>query len=297
MWNTVYRNFTQYIIAFYLLNHSDLELNVPVDLPVDLHAPVTEDIVRAVSSAKWTRTSYDPVAQFVRTKRFSSRPSLRRDRLAPRPLPKGTSSQNAPYSNVVVDSRAQTGEYMAIEPGSGSDDDDEFGPEMPPGPVVLELSAEAAAQDTASPYENQLVTRPLPSTATTAIDSSQQAASAGEAKSEEEEEVRYSPTPSPPRQPADERTPSEQQAIQVQIHSEGVESSPSPNSESGLPTKPTRSRSDKPPPKRPNPSHGAHPPQHRAQPTNARDEELAEKATSSSLMSLHEGADYELPSS
>lgn len=280
-----------------------------MDLPVDLRGAVVEDIVRAVSNAKWTRTSYDPVAQFVRTKRFTSRPSLRRDRVAPRPLPKGTSSQNAHYSNVMVDSRVQTGEYMAIEPGSASEsrgsDDDEFGPETPPGPLRLEFSA--AHDDSDANYENHRFVRP--SNATTAADSHQQTAfaTAGAAQSAQDE-VRYAPTPSPVRQIAVGRTSPETsdpqaQEIQVQVHSsEGSENLPSPasNGVGGVP--PTRSRSKKPAPKRPKPSQGANLPRQRAPPTitNAESSEVAlpNKSTSSSRTSLQEpGAEYELPSS
>ena len=271
-----------------------------MDLPVDLRGAVVEDIVRAVSSAKWTRTSYDPVAQFVRTKRFSSRPSLRRDRVAARPLTKGTSSENAPYSNVVINSRSQTGEYMTIEPGSASEsrasDDDEFGPETPPaGPLRLELSADAAPDDVASPfYENQLVLRP-PTSSPAADSRQQQTASGGEAQSVEEE-VR-----SPPRQlaVAVDRTPPETSGalvIQVQVHSEAVESSASANPEEGS-VPPPRSRSKKQMPKRPKPSQSTtHHPNNRVPLTNAGDGALADKSTSSSRTSLQEqGADYEIP--
>ena len=274
-----------------------------MDLPVDLRGAVVEDVVRAVSSAKWARTSYDPVAQFVRTKRFSSRPSIRRDRVAARPLPKGASSENAPYSNVMINSRSQTGEYMTIEPESASEsrgsDDDEFGPETPPaGPVRLELSADAAPEDVASPfYENQLVIRtPISSTA---ADSRQQQTASGGAAQSVEEEVRYAPTPSPTRQLAVEGTPQETsgaRVIQVQVHSEADESSPSPNpEEGGVP--PPRSRSKKQIPKRPKPSQNPHHPNNRVPLTNAGDGALADKSTSSSRTSLQQGADYEIPSS
>ena len=293
-------------ISFFYV-YSDLELHVPVDLPVDLRGAVVEDVVRAVSNAKWTRTSYDPVAQFVRTRRFTSRPSLRRDRIAARPLPQGTSSvnANAPYSNVVINARSQTGEYMTIEPGSASEshgsDDDDFGPETPPAELRLELSADAAPDDVDTRfYENQLIVRPPTSSA--AADSRQQQTASGGAAQSVEAEVRYAPAPSPPRQLAVDRTPPEAsgaRVIQVQVHSESVESSVSPHpEEGGVPA--ARSRSKKQMPKRPKPSQNVHHANNRVAQPDAADGALAlaDRTISSSRTSLQEqGADYEIPTS